>query len=55
MNITVFFPTHNRENNANLETFCVIVAVEVTNSNSVCARRGIQRFESLSPAISNIQ
>ena len=32
-----FFPPHDRENNANLETFCLIVALEVTNSNSVCA------------------
>ena len=34
--VAVFFPKHNRENNAKLETFCLIVALEATNSNSVC-------------------
>ena len=37
--VAVFFPTHNRENNANLETFCLIVALEPTNSNSGCYLR----------------
>ena len=33
------FPSYDRKDNASIETFVLIVALEATNSNSVCNLR----------------